>query len=134
MLWALDKAGYEVSDAERRIFAPFAMLADERRWFDRCAKLFTDIRWMPTEPPTTVTLGDRAIAFDDATWEEIVGAMVVDALSLTKDPNPIQADSVSAMGNATARRVASLVKHVGQAGPKWRASRRRRGSTRRSAT
>lgn len=83
---------------------------------------------MPTEPPTTVTLGDQTIAFDDATWEEIVGAMVVDALSLTKAPNPIQADRVSAMGNPTARRVASLVKHVGKAGPKWRASRRRRGS------
>lgn len=49
VLWTLDKAGYEVSDAERRIFA---MLTDERRWFDRCAKLFTDMDGcQPSRPP-----------------------------------------------------------------------------------
>jgi len=128
VLWALDHLGYELSITESRTAHAYAGIAGVREMFDRWAQLFEDLTWVQvgSGPPVRLKLANgQSVAFDDATWAEVVEAMAVDALQLLDPSDAVPTHRIAALGHPAVRRLSPLVKYVGDAGPKWRTARRR---------
>lgn len=131
VLWALARAGYDISVSESRAAHAYVGIAGVREMFDRWAQLFDDLNWVTITdgPPDRLKLPDgRSVAFDDATWAEVVEAIAVDAVQLVDPANPVPTHRIAALGHPAVRRLAPLVRYVGDAGPKWRTARRRLAS------